>query len=564
LNLVPTELFSTQAREAEKRFGIEPRRVFTDDQGKQMSADVFMGIAFTSGVEEVVIPFFDRGLPVEYELTRSIRVVAKSGRKKVGILTTDAKMTGGFDMRSFNQTPEWSIVTELKKQYDVSSVAADAPISSDLNALLVAQPSSMTQKQIDNLTDYIKKGGGALLFLDPFPADRSDLSPELPKMPPGGPFGGGPPPEPKGDLRPLLDLVGIDWPTSEIVWNAYNPHPKLADLQSTPEIVFIGEGSGAIDSFNPDQSASAGLQEIVTLFPGMLRPKAGGSGPEFIPLLRTGATGGTILWNEVVQQGFMGISGINPRRRHIPTGMSYTLAARVAGQLPAETKNDKAKDADKKDADKKKDDKPAPPAAKINIIAIADLDLIGEQFFEMRRRKIEGLEFDNVSFVLNCVDVLAGDESFVGLRRKQALHRRLDVIEEQVKLFDKELAQKTKEAENQASDELLQAQKAFDKEVESVRNRTEWDERTKEIQLSNLQTVAQRRLDVKKQIIEDKKLNEIREGKAESERKIRGIRNTVRLEAALIPPLPPLILGLFVWIQRMRRENLGANPKRLA
>jgi ABC-2 type transport system permease protein len=182
----------------------------------------------------------------------------------------------------------------------------------------------------------------------------------------------------------------------------------------------------------------------------------------------------------------------------------------------------------------------------------------------MRRRKIEDLEFDNVPFVLNCVDVLAGDDSFVGLRKKRPLHRRLDVIEQQVKKFDKELAQKTQEAEVQASDELMQAQKLFDKEVDTVRNRTEWDERTKEIQLANLQVVAQRRLDVKKQIIEDRKLIEIREGKAESERKIRGIRNNVRVEAALIPPLPPLILGLLVWIGRIRRENLGANPKRLA
>jgi ABC-2 type transport system permease protein len=564
LNLIPTELYSTQAREAEKRFAIEPRRVFTNDQAKQMSAEVFLGVAFTSGVEEVVIPFFDRGLPVEYELTRSIRVVSKSGRKKVGILSTDAKLMGGFDMRSFNQTPEWSIVTELKKQYEVSSVAPDTPISSDINVLLVAQPSSLTQKQIDNLTDFIKKGGAALLFLDPFPADNPQMSPELPKMPPGGPFGGGPPPEPKGNLQPLLDLVGIDWPSTEIVWNVYNPHPKLADLQSTPEIVFIGLGSGAPDAFNTDQNASAGLQEIVTLFPGLLRPKAGGSGPEFIPLLRTGSTGGTILWSEAFQQSFMGFGGINPRRRHIPTGMSYTIAARLTGQLPADAKTDTSKDADKKKDEKKKDEKPTPPPAKINVIAIADLDLIGEQFFEMRKRKIEDLEFDNVTFVLNCVDVLAGDESFVTLRRKRPAHRRLDAIEQQVKAFDKELAQQTKEAEDQASEELLTAQKAFDKEVDSVKNRTEWDERTKEIQLSNLQSVAQRRLDVRKQIIEDKKLNEIREGKAESERKIRTIRNQVRLEAALIPPLPPLILGLFVWIQRMRRENLGANPKRLA
>ena len=78
---------------------------------------------------------------------------------------------GGMDMRSFSQTPEWSIVTELKKQYDVSSVSPDTPIPSDLDVLLVAQPSSLAQRQIDAVTDYVKKGGATLLFLDPFPYD---------------------------------------------------------------------------------------------------------------------------------------------------------------------------------------------------------------------------------------------------------------------------------------------------------------------------------------------------------------------------------------------------------
>ncbi len=562
LNLVPTEIFSEEARQAEKRFGIEPHRVFSLDQGKQMSDDVFLGIAVTSGTEEVVIPFFDRGLPVEYELTRSIRVVSRSGRKKVGILTTDAKLMGGFDMRSFNQTPEWSIVTELKKQYDVSSVSADTPIASDLDALLVAQPSSLTQKQIDGLTEYVKKGGATLLFLDPLPLDNPSLSPEIPKQAPGGPFGGGQPPEPKGSLRELVDLIGLDWPSTDIVWNMYNAHPKLADLQSTPEIVFIGQGSGAADAFNEEQSASAGLQEIVTLFPGLLKPRSVGSGLEFIPLLRTGSTGGTIPWNDVVQQGFMGgFGGINPRRRHIPTGISYTLAARITGQVPANAANDALKDAAKKDSEKKKDEKPA--AAKINVIAIADLDFIGEQFFELRRRKVEDLEFDNVPFVLNCVDVLSGDESFVRLRRKRPVHRRLDALETRAKEFDKVLAEKTKQAEDQASTELRDAQNAFEKQVEAVQSHTEWDERTKEIQLANIQRIAQRRLDVAKQSIEDKKLTEIREGKADSERQIRSIQNRVRFAAAIVPPLPPLILGLIVWIRRRTLENLGASPKRL-
>ncbi len=104
------------------------RRVINERRGaRQESAEIFLGVAFTSGLEEVVIPFFDRGLPVEYELTRSIRVVSRSNRKKVGILNTDAKLMGGFDMRSMGQNPEWSIVTELKKQYDVDSVSPDVP-----------------------------------------------------------------------------------------------------------------------------------------------------------------------------------------------------------------------------------------------------------------------------------------------------------------------------------------------------------------------------------------------------------------------------------------------------
>src|SRR5262249_20674967 len=195
-----------------------------------------------------------------------------------------------------------------------------------------------------------------------------------------------------------------------------------------PEIVFIGRGSGESDAFNPEQTATSGLQEVVTIFPGLLRSRSGGSsGLEFIPLLRTSRSGGTLLWSDVVQQGFMGISGFNPRRRHIPTGTSYTLAARITGSAPAESQPDAAK----KEAEKKKDEKAAPAPAKINVIAIADLDLIGEQFFQLRRNKIENLDFDNIPFVLNCVDVLAGDESVVGLRKKRLKHRTLVELEKQ-------------------------------------------------------------------------------------------------------------------------------------
>src|SRR5262249_15504652 len=152
-----------------KRFGIEARRVFTNEEAKQSTTEIFLGVAFTCGLEEIVIPFFDPGLPVEYELTRSIRVVSGSSRKKVGILNTDAKIMGGFDFRSMGQNNEWSIVTELKKQYDVTTVSADAEVPSDIQVLVVAQAPSLTQKQLDNLTAYVRKGGATLLLCDPLP-----------------------------------------------------------------------------------------------------------------------------------------------------------------------------------------------------------------------------------------------------------------------------------------------------------------------------------------------------------------------------------------------------------
>jgi ABC-2 type transport system permease protein len=556
LNLVQTELYSPEARDAEKRFGIEPRRVLVTDEAKQESAEIFLGVAFTSGLEEVVIPFFDRGLPIEYELTRSIRVVSRSNRKKIGILNTDAKLMGGFDFRSMGQNPEWSIVSELKKQYDVDSVAPDVPVPSDVDVLLVAQPSSLTQPQIDNLTAYIRKGGSTLLFLDPLPYENPQISPDVPKQPPGGMFGGGPPPEPKGDLRPLLDMIGLEWPTEDIVWNPYNPHLQLAELP--PEFVFIHRGKGAADddAFNEKQLATSGLQEVVLLFSGQLRAR--GASPEFTPLLRTNDSGGTVAWRNLVQQSFMGISGINPRVPHFASGKAYTLAARLQGQ-PAT--DEAPKDVPAKKAEEKKD-QPAAKKADIHVIAIADLDLISEQFFELRRRKIENLELDNVTFVLNCVDVLAGDGSFVALRKQRPQHRTLERLEAQYRTLMEQRQVESKAAEDAADEQLKVAQKRLDKKVEEVRARRDMDERTKEIMLMNLQDVENRRLEVEKANIDDQKRQKLQDSKAEYELKNRRIQNQVRAEA-MIPPVLPLAVGAGVFFLRRKRENQGANPNRL-
>ncbi len=339
LNLVPTEMYSDEARQAEKQYGITPKRVRNSDQAREGFEEVFLGVAFTSGAEEVVVPFFDPGLPVEYELARSIRVVAKAQRKKLGILQTDAKLLGGFDFRAMGQDQEWPIVSELKKQYEVSPVPADAPIPADLDVLLVAQPGSLTQKQLDNLTAHVRAGKATLLFVDPFPAVDPQLSPALPKPSPGGGMFGGGQTEPKGSLDGLLDLLGVDWPQSEIVWNDYNPHPQF---NIPPDVIFIGKGGAGANAFNPDDPITSGLQDMVLPYAGHLRARSGGG--SFTPLLRTGDEGGIENWNDVViRSPFGGLmpqpaaeAAVDPARRHARGADPGQAVGRPEARRPGE------------------------------------------------------------------------------------------------------------------------------------------------------------------------------------------------------------------------------------
>jgi ABC-2 type transport system permease protein len=124
-----TEQFSDSAREAREKFGIQSREIPNLEGARAGFSDVFLGLAFTCGAEEQVIPFFDRGLPAEYEIVRSIRVVADTERKKIGVVTTQLRLFGGLDFNTMQSTPEWSVVQELKKQYDVVQINPRAAIT---------------------------------------------------------------------------------------------------------------------------------------------------------------------------------------------------------------------------------------------------------------------------------------------------------------------------------------------------------------------------------------------------------------------------------------------------
>ena len=246
------EPFTEQATQAEERYGITAQKVTYRSAGTIRQEDLYMGAAFTCGLERVVIPFFDLGIPVEYELVRSIQTVASDSRKKIGVVKTDANLFGGFDMQTMSRIPKELIITELEKQYEVEEVDANEPIAEGVyDVLLAVQPSSLNPAQLENFVAAIRNGQPTAIFEDPYPYfSRSTPGTAEPKRPQGGMFGmGGGPPEPKGDLRRLWSALGIEMigkpagfgaeAPADVVWQAYNPYSsKVRHDDITPEWVF--------------------------------------------------------------------------------------------------------------------------------------------------------------------------------------------------------------------------------------------------------------------------------------------------------------------------------------
>ena len=566
-----TEPFTQAARDAREKFGITPRQVPHLGSARAGFTDVFLGVAFTCGAEEQVTPFLERGLPIEYEITRSVRVVAKTERKKVGILGTEAKLFGGFDFQSMRSNPSWPVVEELRKQYDVVQVSSAAPIRQELDGLFAALPSSLPQPELDNLLEYLRQGNPTLLLVDPLPIVNIGLSPSERSGANVNPFQRqqGPPPKPKGDILTLLARIGVRWDKAGIVWDSYNPHPDLAHLPE--EVVFVGEGNDNEQAFNREHPASVALQELVFLFPGHLKREAG-SDLEFQPLVRSGQASAVQNYSRMVQRNFFGVQ-LARRLPHRPDDRDYILAAHVRSkdleteqgesETEAEVSEEEASEgaAESTDPDREGETKEDEPE-RINAIVVADLDFISQQFFSIRAQGPETLNFDNVTFFLNCMDVLMGDESFVALRNKRVRHRTLERVEEQTRSFIEQRVKDEEEAEGVAEKALKQAQARLQEKVDEVQERRDLDAQAKQIMAQNLQEVENRRFEVLKANIEAEKDSKISASKENMESQIRRIQGNIRTYAVLLPPVPVFVLGVLIFVRRQRREEEGARAAR--
>lgn len=374
-------------------------------------------------------------------------------------------------------------------------------------------------------------------------------------------------PEPKGDIKPLWDLLGVKFNADDVIWQDYEPYPKVEIPYK--EFVFVDKGQDRDSTpFSAKDPVSSGLQQLLFVFPGSISG-LNASTMSFESLVETGTKTGTAEVQQIAPMLMFGMMQIDDEGKLTPTGRPYTLAARIQGELPAPAETD-AKEGEQ-DESKEDSEKKTPEAKKLNVILVADIDMLHHQFFLLRERgnnPEEGfdLRFDNVPFVLNILDSLAGDDRFVEIRKRRPVHRTLTAIERATEDSRKHSTQEAKRLQDEFDEFVKVEQKKLDDKVKALEEQMKSkDIRSQDvlIQASLEQETRQKRLDAEKDRLKAKMQQEQDQIDTKMNAEIERVRRIYKICAVALPPILPLLIAVFVFISRRMQEQEGVARSRL-
>jgi ABC-type uncharacterized transport system involved in gliding motility auxiliary subunit len=396
------------------------------------------------------IAFFsnDREPFLEYDVTKLIYNLANPKKRVVGLLTglpLDGGMAPMAMMGGGRPQPPQMVMEQIREFFEVKSINQDAKeIPADVDVLMIAQPDKLTPEAALAVDQFVLGGGKALIFVDPVA--------ELGRM---GPMGMGPG-APTADFVKILKAWGVDFDATKTV----------GDIASARRVQFGGGARPVVTDYvawltldrsrlDENDVLSGGIERINMSTPGFLS-KAEGAKTQVAPLLLTSDRA-----MQIAADKFAGMPDpVGLLRAYKPEGKPLMLAARITGEAntafpdgvakPEAAKPEAAKPADaatppadgKAEAPKPEAKaaeapvlvKPARTSGRINVIVVADTDLLSDQFWvdtrEFLGQQVAIPNASNAALVVNALDNLSGSDSLIGLRARGVEERPFKLVNE--------------------------------------------------------------------------------------------------------------------------------------
>ncbi len=398
---------------------------------------VYFGLAGTNSTDdEETIAFFSpaRERFLEYDLTKLIHNLANPKRTVIGLMTSlPVRGYPGTALARMGRGRPWQMVDQLQQLFEVQTVDTNTDeIEEEIDVLMIVHPVGLPEKTLYAIDQFLMNGGRALIFTDPL----AEIAGRVPAP------GGGRLPL-ASDFKRLFDAWGIEQAPGVAVGDR-----KLArrvdagTAQRSQPVDYLPWITLKPENFAADDLTTNEIESMNLASAGSLRPKAGAT-TKFTPLITTSPEAMLIETDKLKDRpDFFGLI-----REFKPAGSPYTLAARISGPVPSAfpdgPPSDKAakKDADggepkeeapKEAAKEKADALMKPPhlgksKSDINVIVVADADMLRDQFWvELQQFFGQVIAIpiaNNIDFVINALDNLAGSDELIGLRSRGVSQR---------------------------------------------------------------------------------------------------------------------------------------------
>ncbi len=443
---------------------IDPRP-FSDDEVQALryglkrfpiteEENFFFGLVVQTqfGVEKV-IPLFspERQSFVEYDISYLIDTAITRQKTKIGILSSlpvmgsevSGYMAQMMQMQGQRPEPAWTFVEQLRRQYEVNGIAADVDEINDVDILLVIHPKDLPEKTLFAIDQFVLKGGRAIVCVDPHCFSES---------PDQTAIQGGESPLQNSDLNRLLYNWGVEMPP-KIFAGDRSLALKASIMKNQRPQKIIGFLSLTPQCFNPDSVATADLNQIRMLFPGILKEVNNSDNKEDDikidrrPLLFTTNRGNG--WTLSSPYELMMLNPSQLMQKFVdgtePVTMGYLLTGKFKSSFPegieVEVKTgegeslDESKEAGEEKKTVKKKVTGITEAAEDCVVAVfADVDFISDMV-AYQRTFIGSIAIgDNATLMLNIIDELRGSSDLTSIRSRGNFRRPfvvVDNIEEQ-------------------------------------------------------------------------------------------------------------------------------------
>jgi ABC-2 type transport system permease protein len=461
-------------------------------------------------------------------------------------------------MYTYSMSDPWMIVEELAKQYTLVEVDSKQPIKEKFDALLAVQPSAMGYEEILHFVAAIRGGQPTIIFEDPlpvYPAQRQSIpGTSQPRQSMGRQ-------SPKGNLDLLWGLLGVQIDGTQIVWQEYRP---IRQLPLIPKgFVFLDrsleKGQKKISPFNKDDAVTSALQYMLLPMPGRIT--------EYIPMVRQNRDNpltvtpllttfhqpaGTVLTRFITYESLRGGTWESSASSEAEP---HNLAVRIRGERPAlpvpmlldgETPV-------------------RPKPTDVHVILVADIDMLSDELFKLRQIGNEpeagiNLNFDSVTFVLNAIDSVAGDERFLEVRSRRSKHRTLSKFDEHTESFRQKTADAKKNLEEQFREAVMKETKSIRAQIELMEaeiNRGAVSIREADRKIAMEKRNAEKRLNTKVGSLELESIKKQEELDVRLNEDISRVQGQYKLWSVVLPPIPPLLIAFTVFFVRRIRESVG-------